>query len=162
MAYHADIFQQLNKVRGKTIVEFIDTLSASWKNLTIGIEKFKQKLIAMFENLATAAGDEMNVDIASEVVQHLGWLRAEFVLYFPEIINTNVDLVKNPFVFSLENAADCMKDELIDLRNVDSGAKYVFETNNICGFWQNVSDDYPNVKKISSPKVTSLPQYIFM
>jgi len=116
----------------------------------------------MFENLATAAGDEMNVDIASEVVQHLGWLRAEFVLYFPEIINTNVDLVKNPFVFSLENAADCMKDELIDLRNVDSGAKYVFETNNICGFWQNVSDDYPNVKKISSPKVTSLPQYIFM
>ena len=27
-----------------------------------------------------------------------------------------------------------MKDELIDLRNVDSGAKYVFETNKICGF----------------------------
>jgi len=67
LAYHADIFQQLSKVRGKTIVEFIDKLSASWKNLTIGIEKFKQKLIAMFKNLATAAGDEMNVDIASEV-----------------------------------------------------------------------------------------------
>ena len=47
----------------------------------------------MFENLATAAGDEVNVDVASKVVQHLRGLRKEFPLYFPEIIKTNLDLV---------------------------------------------------------------------
>jgi len=97
----------------------------------------------LVRDLATAAGDEVNVDIASKVVQHLGGLRKEFVLYFPEIIKSNFDLVKNRFVVPLENVADCMKDELIDLRN-KSGAKYVFETNKICDFWLKVSDVYPN------------------
>jgi len=49
----------------------------------------------MFENLATAAGDEVNVDIASEVVQQLGGVCDEFLWYLPEIIKTNLDLVKN-------------------------------------------------------------------
>jgi len=39
-------------------------------------------------NGASAAGDEVNVDTASEFVQHLGGLREEFVLYFTEIIET--------------------------------------------------------------------------
>jgi len=98
----------------------------------------------LFENLATAAGDEVNVDVASKVVHHLGGLRKEFVLYFPEIIKSNLDLVKNCFVVPVENVADCMKDELINLQN-KSEAKYVFETSKICDFWLKVSDDYPNV-----------------
>ena len=49
----------------------------------------------MFENLATAAGDEVNVDIASKVVQQLGQVCEEYLLYFLEIIKTNLDLVKN-------------------------------------------------------------------
>ena len=81
----------------------------------------------MLENLATAAGDEVNADVASKVVQHLGGLRKESVLYFPEIIKSNLNLVKNRFVVPVENVADCMKDEFIGLRN-KSGAKYVFET----------------------------------
>ena len=99
-----------------------------------------------FKNLATAAGDEVNVDIASEVVQNLGGLRKKFVLHFPEIIKTILDLVKNWFVVPAENVADCMKNELIDLRN-KSGAKYkyVFEAIKFCDFLLKVSDDYPNV-----------------
>jgi len=65
----------------------------------------------LFENLTVAAGDEVNVDAASEVVQHLGGLRDESVLYFPEIIKTNLDLVKNRFVVPVMNVADCMEDE---------------------------------------------------
>ena len=53
----------------------------------------------MFENLATAAGDEVNVDMASKVVQHLGGFREEFVLYLPEIIKINLDLVKYRLLF---------------------------------------------------------------
>jgi len=37
---------------------------------------------------ATVAGDEVNVDTASEFVQDLGGLREQFVLYFTEIIKT--------------------------------------------------------------------------
>jgi len=87
----------------------------------------------MFESLATAAGDEVNADTASEVVKHLGGHREEVVLYFLEIIKTNLDLTKNHFVVPLENVANCIKDELSNFRN-DSGAKYVFETNKICDF----------------------------
>jgi len=87
----------------------------------------------LVRDLATAAGDGVNVNIASKVVQRLGGLRKEFVLYSPEIIKSNLDLVKNRFVVPVENVADCMEDELIDLRN-KSGAKYVFETNKICDF----------------------------
>jgi len=100
----------------------------------------------LFEHLATAAVDKVNVDVASKDVQHLGGFRKEFVLYFPEIIKLNLDLVKNRFAVPVENVADCMKDELIDLRN-KSGAKYVFKTNKICDFWLKVSDDYPNILK---------------
>jgi len=92
--------------------------------LTIGSEKLKQEIL-LVRDLATAAGYEVNVDTASKVVQRLGGLRKEFVLYFPEIIKSNLDLVKNRFVVPVENVADCTKDELIDLRN-KSGAKYVF------------------------------------
>jgi len=38
------------------------------------------------------------------------------VLHFHEIIKTNLDLVKSLFVVPLENVADCMKEELVDLR----------------------------------------------
>ena len=64
----------------------------------------------LVRDLATEAGDEVNVDIASKVVQRLGGLRKELVLDFPEIIKSNFDLVKNRFVVPLENVADCMKD----------------------------------------------------
>ena len=42
----------------------------------------------MLENLATAAGDEVKIDIASKVVQRLGGLRKEFVMY--DVIKGNI------------------------------------------------------------------------
>jgi len=62
--------------------------------------KAQARNFAMFENLPTAAGDEVNVDIASELVQPLGGLCEEVVLYFPKIIKINLDLVKNLCFFS--------------------------------------------------------------
>ena len=59
----------------------------SWKNLTIGSKKNKREILLVRDGSA-AAGDEVNVDAASEFVQNLGGLREEFVLYFREIIKT--------------------------------------------------------------------------
>jgi len=80
-----------------------------------------------------ATGNDVNVDIALEVVQKLGKLCEEFVLYFPEIIKTNLDLVKKLTVIPVENVAARMQDELINLCN-DSGANYMFGTYTICDF----------------------------
>jgi len=150
LAYLADIIEQINKVnlklqgRGRKSVDFIDTLSAFVEKFDNCERAAQTGHFVVFENLSTAAGDEVNADIASEVVQHLGGLREEFVLYFPEIINTNSDWVKNLFVVPVKNFADCMQDVLIHLRN-DSGIKYFFETNTICYFGLKVTDSYPNV-----------------
>jgi len=57
----------------------------SWKNLTIGCKKSKREIFLVRDGSA-AAGDEGNVDAASEFVQDLGGLREEFVLYITEII----------------------------------------------------------------------------
>ena len=84
--------------------QFVEKLD-SWK------QKAPTGNFAMFENLAAAAGDEVNVDIASKVVQQLGQVCEEFLLYFLEIIKTNLDLVKNLFV-PVENVTDCMQDKL--------------------------------------------------
>ena len=59
----------------------------SWKNLTIGSKNSKREVLLVRDGSA-AAGDEVNVDVASEFVQDLGGLREEFVLYFTEIIKT--------------------------------------------------------------------------
>jgi len=46
------------------------------------------KKFCYVRDFATATGDEVNADIASEVVQHFGGFREDFVLYFSEIIKT--------------------------------------------------------------------------
>jgi len=61
------------------------------------------------------------IEKVSEVVQDLGGLCGEFMLYISKIIKTNLDLVKNTFVVPVKNVAECMQDEMIDLQN-DSGA----------------------------------------
>ena len=106
--------------------------------------KAQAGIFAMFANLSTAAGDEVNVDITSEVVQHLGGLHDESVLYFPEIIKTKQIWSKIILLFQLRMLQ--YKDELIDLRK-DSGAKCVFETKTICEFRLEVSDAYSNVRR---------------
>jgi len=120
----------------------------------IGSEPFQQEMLLYSRILPR------QLDIALEVVQQLGGLREKFVLYFPDIIKTNLDLVKNPFFVPLQNVADCIKKELIDLRN-DSGAKYVFKTNKFCDVCLKVSGDYPNVGK-EALKYFSSPAHIYM
>ena len=54
------------------------------KNLTIGSEKLKQEILCLFENLVTAAGDEVDVDVASKVVHTLEGLVRNLRCTFPK------------------------------------------------------------------------------
>jgi len=63
---------QPQRIRGKT-----------WKLQT----KRSSKKFCYVRDFATATGDEVNANIALEVV-HFGGLREDFVLYFSEIIKT--------------------------------------------------------------------------
>jgi len=64
---------QPQRIRGKTLK--LQTKSSS-------------KKFCYVRDFATATGDEVNADIALEVVQHFGGLREDFVQDFSEIIKT--------------------------------------------------------------------------
>jgi len=85
LACLADILQQLNKLiwnykegEGQSSISMT---SQRIREKTWKLEaKSSSRKFCLFENIATEAGDEVNVDLASKVVQHLGGLRKEFVL----------------------------------------------------------------------------------
>jgi len=151
LAYIADIFQQLNKAnlklqrRGRTVVDFTDTSTHSWKNLTIGSEKLKQEILLVRESCHSGWWwSECWYGIESCSTP---WRVSWRICAVPSRNHQNkLGFGEISFIVPVENVTDCMKDELIDLRN-KSGTKYVFEANKICGFWLKVSDDYPNVWK---------------
>ena len=89
LAYFADIFQQLNEVNLKLQGQSsIATLSAFVEKLWQLSAKSSSRKFCYVRDCATAAGGEVNVDIASKFVQRLAGLLEEFVLHFPEIIKT--------------------------------------------------------------------------
>jgi len=69
--------------RRRTIVDFIDTFSAIFETL----DNWKRKAQGencYVEDFATSASEEVNVDIASEVVQHLGSFVINLCCTFPK------------------------------------------------------------------------------
>ena len=85
------------------------------------------------------------MNVSSEILQHLVNLRKEFLTYFPEISEVDLELV-NPFAIPIEKVTDDLQDELIDFRN-ESACKDMFETLSICKFWAKVYVSYPRVGK---------------
>jgi len=71
------------KLQRRTIVDFIDTLSAivqtvdNWKRKAQGENCY-------VEDFTTSAGEEVNVNTASEVVQHLGRFVMNLCCTFPK------------------------------------------------------------------------------
>ena len=79
-------------------------------------------------------------------------MKDEFTGYFPEITQSDFNLVRNPFVQKVE---DCIPDnqddeqeEFIYLIN-DSGAKAIFSTMSVPQFWCSMLLTYPLVSQIA-------------
>ena len=75
------------------------------------------------------------MNVSSEILQHLVNLRKEFLTYFPEISEVDLELV-NPFAMPIEKVTDDLQDELIDFvkiylrlyRSASFGQECVFLT----------------------------------
>ena len=100
----------------------------------------------MFEALSSVVDGNLDQNLSSAILAHLTNLKKEFLTYFPEISNVDLELVRKPFSNLLEKVCDDLQNELIDLRN-DSGCKDMFNSLSICEFWARVCCFVPTCGK---------------
>ena len=152
LAYLVDIFNQLNRlnlklqIRDITVLDFIDALNAFVQKLENWKRKAEKGNFAIFEMFSSVIEGNLDMNLSSEILQHLVNLWKEFLTYFPEISDVALELVRKPFAIPIEKVTDNLQDELIDFRN-DSACKDMFETLSICKFWAKVWVSYPLVGK---------------
>ena len=101
----------------------------------------------MFEALSSVVDGNLDQNLSSAILAHPTNLKKEFLTYFPEISNADLELVRKPFSIPLEKVRDNLQDELIDLRN-DSGCKDMFDSLSVCEFWARVCVSYLRVAKV--------------
>ena len=153
LSYLVDIFGQLNclnlKMQRKdtSVLDFMDVLNAFVKKLDNWQRKVEKGNFAMFEALLSVVDGNLDRNLSSEIIAHLANLKTEFLRYFPEISNVDLELVRKPFSIPVEKIQDDLQDELIDLRN-DSACKDMFDNLSICEFWARVCVLYPSVAKV--------------
>ena len=84
LAYLVDVFDQLNCLnlklqrRDTTILDFIDDLSAFVQKLKNWRRKAEKRNFAMFETLSPVVKDTLDMNVSSEIMQHLVNLQKEF------------------------------------------------------------------------------------
>ena len=151
LSYLVDIFSQLHRLNLKmqrkntTVLDFMDALNVFTQKLDHWQRKVEKGNFAMFEALSSVVDGDLVPNLSSEIFAHLADLKKDlkkdFLRYFPEISNVDLELVRKPFSIPVENVQNDLQDELIDLRN-DSACKDMFDNLSICGFWARVCVSY--------------------
>ena len=103
----------------------------------------------MLEALLTVSSDDVDDALSSEILVHITSLRKEFSRYFPEIVESDLKLVRKPFAVPVEEVCDdlhFLQDELIDHKN-DFTCRDMFDTLSICEFWAKMCTSYRRVPK---------------
>ena len=95
--------------------------------------KAEQENFAIFETLSSVIQGNLDMNLSSEILQHLVNLWKNFLTYFPEISAVDLELVRKSFAILIEKVTDDLQDELIDFRN-GSACKDMLETLSICKF----------------------------
>ena len=157
LGYLTDIFGQLNKLnlqmqgRNTNIIKFVDSFKAFIDKLGNWKQKVALNNMSMFEKLDMVL-DESNNEIPSsiqrDITAHLTALEDEFKCYFPEVTSNELDMVRNPFRFSVQRLPDVCQDEFLELKN-DSTAKDAWEEKEATDFWALMQHSYPKVTEIA-------------
>ena len=153
LSYLVDIFSQLHRLNLKmqrkntTVLDYMDALNAFTQKLDHWQRKLEKGNFAMFEALSSVVDGDLVPNLSSEIFAHLADLKKDFLRYFPEIFNVDLELVRKPFSIPGENVQNDLQDELIDLRN-DSACKDMFDDLSICEFWARVCVSYLRVAKV--------------
>ena len=113
----------------------------------------KKNVFAMFERLSSL-GDGRSID--SGIIQHLSRLREEFLYYFLDIKDMNLDLVRDPFHTKPETLPLELQDEFIDDIN-DSTLKTAFEKEDIETACRSISPSYQRMSKYVLNMLVAFP-----
>ena len=109
-----------------------------------------------FENLSAALGDTTDQSICALVKAHLSVLRNELQDYFPDLSDSDMKMIRNPFILDVTSIPDILQEEFVELIN-DSNARDKFETLSLTKFWCEMSVMYPNVAKIAVKPLLMFP-----
>ena len=108
LSYLVDIFGQLNCLNLKmlrkdtTVVDFMDALNAFVQKLDNCKRKVEMENFAMFEALSSVVDGNLDQNFSSAILAHLTNLKKEFLTYFSEISNVDLELVRKPFAIPLK------------------------------------------------------------
>lgn len=157
LAYLVDIFGQFNtlnlSLQGKDtlVIDFVDKIKAFIRRLDNWKRKVAMGNVAMFETVSDVLDErELSHESRDVICEHLQSLEDEFKLYFPEISNETVWLVRDPFtapISSISDDNDVAQTELMELQE-DSTAKICFRTKSLTQFWCIMKERAPNVADI--------------
>ena len=125
----------------------MDALNAITQKLDNWQRKVVKGNFAMFEALSSEVDGNLDPTLSSEILAHLANLKKEFLRYFPEISNVDLELVRKPFSIPVEKVQDDLQDDLIDLRN-DFSCEDMFDNLSTCEFRARVCVSYPRVAKV--------------
>ena len=160
LAYLVDIFSRINELnlslqgRDKTIVNFIDALSAFQAKLELWERKMTMGQMGMFptlnEFIENAEDMRLDYDVKSQIINNIVSLRSEFANYFPDTTRDNLEFVKNPYLVSdsdvvnMFSGNDATQEEFIALKN-DSAAEDAFKEKSLPAYWSAMLASNPIV-----------------
>ena len=84
------------------MINFIDALNAFVQELENWRRKAEKGNFAMFETLSTVNSDDVDDALSSKILVHFTSLRKEFLRHFPEILESNLKLVRKSFAVPIE------------------------------------------------------------
>ena len=162
LAYLTDIFTRINLLnkslqgRFTTMIDFVDRIRAFLMKLELWEAKVSVGKFDFFENLSSALGDTTDQSICALVKAHLSALRNELQDYFPDLSDSDMKMIRNPFIFDVTSIPDILQEEFVELIN-DSNARDKFETLSLTKFWCEMSVMYPNVAEIAIKPLLMFP-----
>ena len=105
LSYLADIYEKLiilnHSLQGKEsyIMDFVEKLTAFQSMLDLWIRKIEDGRMGMFSrvtNLIEIHDYQLPDELRDAIILHLKVMRDEFTQYFPEITQSDINLVRNP------------------------------------------------------------------
>ncbi|KAI6654419.1 Protein ZBED8-like [Oopsacas minuta] len=99
----------------------------------------------IFENVTTLLeGEEMKKEMMELVQAHLSYLKEEFKLYFPDLSELDLALIRNPFLVDGCLIPNNVQEDLIEFLN-DFTVRDAFETLPLMKFWSRMSLHFSSV-----------------
>ena len=151
LCYLNDIFTHLNQLNASmqgpnaNLVDTSEKITCFQQKIKLWRGKMERDLTAAFPTLALWLEDNPVLETVKPIfLDHLQHLDGELKRYMPDTYES-FSWVRNPFstdVLSLENVADGVQEELLEMQN-DGILRDVFKSLSLTKFWVSVASEKP-------------------